>query len=751
MAVTVAEILLTLCVGYTWASDINNISVIIDVSNSYLTAGLISLTYRGKYAHICHYGDQKNWGRREGDTACKQLQFAGGWPYDIDQGKYGSHVQNLNNFDCDETDTDLNYCEYDFTDECENSKLAGIQCYSSFEVKLVGGISSNVGRVEVRYNDKWSSVCYESTDGSSNDWSFANAQVVCRELGFPGTMFARQGGQGQGKLGHSINGYQCREDLREESLRHCYPDSPKPVLRESNSSCSFYNSGGNNEAVAICAVPGYVGCYNYEEIDSIDKDKLTSRSMTINECRHHCRYLIYRYAILQNGDTCFCNSLVPDSRHGDTFCAIECSGDGQQVCGDITSVSVYDEKVDDGYSAKIIGLAVGVSILLLIIIVIAGFILHQKCCKKGAVDQDTKNQNQYGTPPAGEQNRGDNSNVEESTVENEEQNTGGSGKDPDILTSNPIGRFFLKRFRIGMKAFDNPLPAGHYTRVFGTEASVDEVPEGAEGVMLGNSGTGDPKTTGRMPTKDNEKKKDETTEDPLRGETSSENNGEKVGEISSLLIDNESPMDNKSRKKPEKSSSKSKNHDNTSKRSKGQSIEKSGFPSEDTAVAGGDNRTGMSTSTDNVKKPGELKSEKGNDTDEMNAKVIDNNNSVKTKSSQERIRLKSKSSNQTNQGKKDHEKQKIENERVPPDIIDRERDKTEGSTTATGDGSMEVAPAPVPQSLALSGPPGPAIPMATLIYQDALEKEQKSAPESCLVWTPWPCHTYGHFDISRRP
>ncbi|XP_072047776.1 uncharacterized protein [Amphiura filiformis] len=342
MAVTVSEILLTICVGFTWGSDINNISLILDVTNTYLTAGLISLNYRGKYAHICHNGDQKNWGKREGDTACKQLQFEGGWPYDIDKGQYGSHVQNLNNFDCDETDTDLNYCEYDITDDCENSKLAGIQCYGSFEVQLAGGISSNVGRVEVRYDDEWSSVCYESTDGSSNDWSFANAQVVCRELGFPGTMFARQGGQGQGNLGHSISGYQCREDLREKSLRYCYPDSPKQDLRESNSSCSFGTSGGNNEAVAICAVPGYVGCYNKEQTDSADIGNITSPSMTINVCRHHCRDLIYKYAILLNGDTCFCASVVPRNRLGDSLCSTECSGNGDQVCGDKTTFSVYD-------------------------------------------------------------------------------------------------------------------------------------------------------------------------------------------------------------------------------------------------------------------------------------------------------------------------------------------------------------------------------------------------------------------------
>ncbi|XP_072047042.1 uncharacterized protein [Amphiura filiformis] len=345
MVAAVAEILLTIWVGLTLGSDINNISLILDVSNTHLTAGLISLNYRGKWAHICHYGDQKNWGKREGDTACKQLQFAGGWPYDIDEGKYGSHVQNLNNFDCDETDVDLNYCEYEIADECENLKLAGIQCYRSFEVQLVGGISSNVGRVEVRYDNEWTSVCYETSDGSANDWSFANAQVVCRELGFPGTMFARQGGQGQGTREHVINGYQCREDLRERSLHNCYPDHPKLRVRDdSNSSCGTGHSSVSNEAVTICAVPGYVGCYD-EDVISTNLETLTLSNMTINACRRYCRKHIYLYAFLHKGDSCVCGSLVPDIRLGDIACSIECSGDANQVCGNKAASSVYDVTV----------------------------------------------------------------------------------------------------------------------------------------------------------------------------------------------------------------------------------------------------------------------------------------------------------------------------------------------------------------------------------------------------------------------
>ena len=50
-------------------------------------------------------------------------------------------------------------------------------------VRLVGGNTASEGRVEVYYSDTWGTVC-------QNDWTVQDANVVCRELGYPRALAA---------------------------------------------------------------------------------------------------------------------------------------------------------------------------------------------------------------------------------------------------------------------------------------------------------------------------------------------------------------------------------------------------------------------------------------------------------------------------------------------------------------------------------------------------------------------------------
>ena len=46
------------------------------------------------------------------------------------------------------------------------------------DVRLVNGLHSNEGRVEICRNTAWGAICH-------NSWSRFDASVVCRQLGLP--------------------------------------------------------------------------------------------------------------------------------------------------------------------------------------------------------------------------------------------------------------------------------------------------------------------------------------------------------------------------------------------------------------------------------------------------------------------------------------------------------------------------------------------------------------------------------------
>lgn len=52
-----------------------------------------------------------------------------------------------------------------------------------YPVRLVDGMAPTEGRVELFYNGQWGSIC-------DDHWSLVEADIVCRELGFPGAQYA---------------------------------------------------------------------------------------------------------------------------------------------------------------------------------------------------------------------------------------------------------------------------------------------------------------------------------------------------------------------------------------------------------------------------------------------------------------------------------------------------------------------------------------------------------------------------------
>ena len=63
------------------------------------------------------------------------------------------------------------------------------------DVRLVGGVSSNIGRVEICQNGIWGTVCHDG-------WDYNDATVVCRQLGLPYDCKSKDSSQHTTNLNH---------------------------------------------------------------------------------------------------------------------------------------------------------------------------------------------------------------------------------------------------------------------------------------------------------------------------------------------------------------------------------------------------------------------------------------------------------------------------------------------------------------------------------------------------------------------
>ncbi|XP_078390923.1 scavenger receptor cysteine-rich domain-containing protein DMBT1-like isoform X1 [Cetorhinus maximus] len=82
------------------------------------------------------------------------------------------------NVKCKGNESSLVECQGNALGEhnCSPGEAASVICTDSIKIRLMDGIGSCSGRVEVYYNNTWGSVCDDS-------WDMFDAQVACKELG----------------------------------------------------------------------------------------------------------------------------------------------------------------------------------------------------------------------------------------------------------------------------------------------------------------------------------------------------------------------------------------------------------------------------------------------------------------------------------------------------------------------------------------------------------------------------------------
>ena len=105
------------------------------------------------------------------------------------------------------------------------------------DIRLVGGSSESEGRVEVLFNGEWGTVCDDL-------WGLEDANVVCRQLGYPGADEAPQSARFGGGLGPILlDNVECVGT--EASLNDC----PKNDIGQ-------HDCGHSEDAGVVCSNPG---------------------------------------------------------------------------------------------------------------------------------------------------------------------------------------------------------------------------------------------------------------------------------------------------------------------------------------------------------------------------------------------------------------------------------------------------------------------------------------------------------------
>ncbi|XP_030851451.1 deleted in malignant brain tumors 1 protein isoform X3 [Strongylocentrotus purpuratus] len=155
--------------------------------------GRVEIYHNGQWGTVC----DDNWDTTDANIACRQLGYKG-----VDvliNGGSGLGPIWLDEVTCLGSEFRLSSCPHSGwgVNNCSHSEDAGMRCSSLIfidgSLRLAGGATTNEGRVEIYHNGQWGTVCDDS-------WYYTEADVACRQLGFPGVDVLIDGGSGMGPI-----------------------------------------------------------------------------------------------------------------------------------------------------------------------------------------------------------------------------------------------------------------------------------------------------------------------------------------------------------------------------------------------------------------------------------------------------------------------------------------------------------------------------------------------------------------------
>ncbi|XP_030851494.1 deleted in malignant brain tumors 1 protein [Strongylocentrotus purpuratus] len=139
--------------------------------------GRVEIYHNGYWGTVCN----DNWDTTDADVVCRQLGYVG-----VDvliDGGTGLGPIWLDEVACDGSEAMLSSCSHRGwgVNNCGHPEDAGVRCLSVTDgsLRLAGEATPNEGRVEIYHNGQWGTVC-------DDNWDTTDANVACRQLGFPG-------------------------------------------------------------------------------------------------------------------------------------------------------------------------------------------------------------------------------------------------------------------------------------------------------------------------------------------------------------------------------------------------------------------------------------------------------------------------------------------------------------------------------------------------------------------------------------
>ncbi|XP_030853316.1 uncharacterized protein LOC115929142 [Strongylocentrotus purpuratus] len=199
--------------------------------------GRVEVSYNGEWGTVC----DDAWDTNDASVVCRSLGFAGALEA-VSSAGFGQGIGTivLDDVNCSGNESSLFECSNGGlgVSNCGHSEDAGVRCEVLEEatIRLVDGLLSSEGRVEVSFNGEWGTVCDDA-------WDIDDANVVCRSLGFAGASEAvSSAGFGEGTGIIVLDDVNCSGN--ESSIFEC-----------SNRGLGVSNCGHSEDAGVRCEVP----------------------------------------------------------------------------------------------------------------------------------------------------------------------------------------------------------------------------------------------------------------------------------------------------------------------------------------------------------------------------------------------------------------------------------------------------------------------------------------------------------------